>query len=248
MNTFSVGESIKYGWRTVKAHLGLAVGSTIIYLLLAGGSNFGDERGGKMEPAMGAFLLIAFVVSIIIQMGYTKLMMKLHDGEETGVMELFRHYRLFWKYVWTYVIMALLIVLPIAAIAAIGFGALRGSGPAVFALVLIVVVLGIFLSLRLSFALYTVLDRGTFGFAPIKESWNMTKGHFWKLFLFFLAIIGVNIVGLICLVVGLLVTIPLSTVAFVRVYRALSGPVAVEVPVDEPARGGTPEPKETIAA
>lgn len=62
---------------------------------------------------------------------------------------------------------------------------------------------GIFLGVRLVFApVIAATEDVTFSQA-FSRSWDMTKGHFWSLFLLGLAAIGIAIVGLLCCCVGL---------------------------------------------
>jgi uncharacterized membrane protein len=56
----------------------------------------------------------------------------------------------------------------------------------------------------------------------LKESWRITNGNKWQLFLFGLVLIGLNLVGLLALVVGLLVTAPITWLAATHAYRTLA--------------------------
>jgi len=61
---------------------------------------------------------------------------------------------------------------------------------------------GIWLAVRLWYAPLLAATQGaTFGEA-IKGSWEMTKGHFWELFLMGLTMIGISILGLCAFFVG----------------------------------------------
>ena len=53
----------------------------------------------------------------------------------------------------------------------------------------------------------------------IEESWKITNGHLIELFLFFLLFIGINLLGVIAFGIGLLVSMPVSTIAFTYMYR-----------------------------
>ena len=57
----------------------------------------------------------------------------------------------------------------------------------------------------------------------MSESHRLTRGHKWQLFGFVLLLLLINLLGLLALVVGLLVSIPVSTLAFVHAYRVLGG-------------------------
>jgi uncharacterized membrane protein len=56
----------------------------------------------------------------------------------------------------------------------------------------------------------------------------LTKGNRWKLFQLSLALLLLNILGLLALLVGLFVTIPVSFIAMVHAYRALKGEAVEE--------------------
>jgi uncharacterized membrane protein len=57
----------------------------------------------------------------------------------------------------------------------------------------------------------------------MKESNRITRGHKWPLLGLVALLILINVLGVLALVVGLLVSIPVSTFAFVQAYRSLSG-------------------------
>ncbi len=69
------------------------------------------------------------------------------------------------------------------------------------------------------------------------ESNCITRGHKWQLFGFVLLLLLINLLGLLALVVaGILVSIPVSTLAFMHAYRVLGG------------KAGTPPPDAALAA
>lgn len=86
---------------------------------------------------------------------------------------------------------------------------------------LFLIIPGIWFSIALSFATYYLVDRDGGVFDSLRMSWNITKGHIVQIFLFTLAIVGLNILGFLALGVGLLVTVPVSMIAYGSVYRQL---------------------------
>jgi len=90
---------------------------------------------------------------------------------------------------------------------------------------------GIILALAFIFSSYLIVDKGKGPIEAMKESWRITKGHWWKLFLLVLAIIGLNILGFILLLVGLLVTIPVSMIALSHAYRTFEHGASEMAPV-----------------
>lgn len=83
---------------------------------------------------------------------------------------------------------------------------------------------GIFLTIRLLFVpTIAVLHPERTLSECFSQSWNMTKGHFWKLVLMGVVVCLLNLLGLICCCVGIFVTSIISTFMYILVYRTLSG-------------------------
>jgi uncharacterized membrane protein len=80
---------------------------------------------------------------------------------------------------------------------------------------------GIIWGMMYVFTPFIVIDRGMKPFEALRESRRITNGHKWQLLLFFLVLGGVNILGALCILIGLLVTVPISGLATVYAYRYL---------------------------
>lgn len=82
---------------------------------------------------------------------------------------------------------------------------------------------GIYIGVRLMFVPVILLDEPETGFVEaFKKSWAMTAGSFWNLFLLFIAVILINIVGAICCGVGLLFTGVMTLFMYVIAYYQLN--------------------------
>ncbi len=83
---------------------------------------------------------------------------------------------------------------------------------------------GIFLAVRLIFTpvIASLHPERTF-FECFSQSWDMTKGHFWKLLLMGIVAILLNILGFIICCVGILVTSIITYFMLILAYRTLSG-------------------------
>ncbi len=82
---------------------------------------------------------------------------------------------------------------------------------------------GVYLLVRLQFFAYLLVEHENMGvIESLKKSMEMTKGKFWSLFGFGLVFILINIAGFIALGVGLFITIPVTCIAYARLYRKLS--------------------------
>lgn len=94
-------------------------------------------------------------------------------------------------------------------------------GLIVIAGLILLIVPGIIWGLKYMFTPFITIDRGLMPMEALRESGRITQGHKGELFLLMLALIGINILGFICLFIGLFVSIPVSALATVYAYRTL---------------------------
>jgi hypothetical protein len=81
-------------------------------------------------------------------------------------------------------------------------------------------VTSIYLAVRYAFVRFAVLD-GESITGSLKRSMMLTKGHVGRLLGLLVVLIAINILGAIVFVVGLLVSVPISIVAYAHVYLKL---------------------------
>lgn len=87
---------------------------------------------------------------------------------------------------------------------------------------ILLIIPGLYLSVKLSMVKYIAVDKENLRVMEIlKESMKITDGNFWKIVLFGLTLIGINILGLIPLFLGLIITVPLSMTATALFYDKL---------------------------
>lgn len=90
---------------------------------------------------------------------------------------------------------------------------------------------GIIALLFFFFSPFIVIDRDMGPIDAMKASVEITKGNRWQLLGLVVVALLLNIVGILAFVVGLLVTIPITTLAIVHAYRLLGG-AAARAPAD----------------
>jgi uncharacterized membrane protein len=158
---------------------------------------------GELPPPPSAPELIASLVSLVLgvlaTLAATTFALRAHDdiaGVQLG--DLWNP-QPFWRFLGAQILLAIILI--------VGF--------------LLLIVPGVIAAVGLGFSPYLVVDRAKGPIEALKESWRITKGHKWQLFLLGLVIIGINILGLLALVVGLLVSIPVSWLAVTHAYRTL---------------------------
>ncbi len=86
----------------------------------------------------------------------------------------------------------------------------------------LLIIPGIIFACKLAFTSYLVVDQRMAVIEAVKESWRMTNGHAWTVFLIGLLAVPISIAGLLCLVVGIIPAIMWITAAFASLYHAVS--------------------------
>ena len=92
----------------------------------------------------------------------------------------------------------------------------RGSFMALAVLAVVV------LSVRFSFVNQAIADKDISVIEGFKSSWRITKGHFWKLIGFHLYFLIWNILGVLCLIIGVVWTATMRNIAISKLYLELS--------------------------
>jgi uncharacterized membrane protein len=199
---FHTGEAIRYGWNTVKANLWLFVGLALVYLVLTN-LDGSDPRHGHM-----VIRALSWLLGALMMMGIIRIVLKFVDGGKAPFKELWVSFDRFWSYLGASVLYILIVI-----------GGLC-----------LLIVPGIMWAIRFGYYGYFVIDGKSGVMDALRRSAALTNGAKMDLFVFALAMLGINLLGAICLGVGVLVTIPLTWLAFGYVYRRLQATAAPTIP------------------
>ncbi|MFD0987025.1 DUF975 family protein [Methyloligella solikamskensis] len=217
----SVGDAIKQGWEIFKSRPWFFVGACVILFIASvvvgmvtegiDSVLMGDAPVDPEVPSSGTLIgnLVNFLLSTLINMGAIAFFLKAYDSlSDVSYGDLWHPQS----------------YLPYLAVSIL-FGLMIGLG------MLLLIVPGVIALVVFFFSPFIVIDRAMGPIEALKASMEITKGHRWQLFFLVLAIIGINILGVLALFIGLVVTIPVTTLAIVHVYRLLGGG-AVARPAD----------------
>lgn len=213
----TIADSLSQGWQKTKANLSILISSVLVLALIS--IVFSTVRnilgntvktGDLSEPNLSLLVffsivsLVIFVVETAVQnltsIGFTKIQLNILDNKKPKVSDLFKAHGLFWQYLATSILVGLIVL-----------GGL-----------LLLIVPGIIWLLKYQFAMPLVVDKKLDITEAIRTSGEMTKGHKGWLFGLAIVLMLVNIVGALLLLVGLLVTVPLTAMTYIYVYRQLS--------------------------
>ncbi len=198
---FSTREAISFGWDKVNDHLGFFIPATICLIILVLGLDFFANKIKDIMPLVETLLQIAStIVNVIVTLGFIKLSLSVYDGVKPSVSIIFSQTKYFFRYFFASVLYGLIV--------------LGGM--------LLLVIPGIIWAIRFRYFGYAIVAKDMKIIESLKESRRLTKGLTWKLFVFSLALFGINLLGLIPAGVGLLVTIPISIIAVGYVWRKIN--------------------------
>ncbi len=196
--TFPIKESLGVGWKIMKENFIFLAGILLVYYLISSVPSL--FKGEEYSILYSILSLAGFVVGLMMQMGIIAISLKFCDNKKPEFKELFHTKNLFNFIVGTLIY---------------GLIVIAGS--------ILLVVPGIYWALKYQFVGYLIVDKGMKPMEALKKSGEMTNGLKWNLLGFYLVILGVNLLGLLALGIGLLVTVPTTTLAYAYVYRKISG-------------------------
>lgn len=235
-HAFSIKEAIIFGWHKVKGHSRLVFAVVLTMFALQVVSSMVENS--LKDTVLGAVAsLVLAVAGIVLGAGATLIVLKLAKGEHAAYRDIVPALGLVWKYFCASLLAGLISFLPLMAGGLASLALLASTGSINFSegtpiaghewafalaigIMTVAACFAIYFAIRYSMARLAVLD-GADILESLPKSTKLTHNVKWRLVLFALAIVGLNLLGLIALVVGLLVTIPISLLAFAHVYLKL---------------------------
>ena len=199
-----VGASYSNGWKRLKQYFLELLLITVIGIIIA--VPFGIFNDDTVMVGAGAAILgiFGFAYGLLVvqpvDYGVSFANLRAARGEKLEIKDMFEAFK-------NYVNVVLANILAGAII--------------VIGLVLLIVP-GIVFACKLAFVPYLVVDRKMEAIEAVKESWQMTGGYAWKIFLIGLLAIPISIAGLICFGVGIIFAVMWINIAFASLYHAVS--------------------------
>jgi len=220
--SFNFSDVLGYGWGVMKANFWFFVGLGIVYAVVNSVTDMLSEiiKNVYAPTALVAIVhiilgIVGGVISVVLSIGLIKILLSFCDGVKPRFGTLLDGWDCFWRYVGTMTLYSLII-----------FGGF-----------LLLVIPGIIWAIKFSLSYYFVIDKGLSPIAALKASARTTMGVKWELFGFGILCALINVLGFICLIVGLFATYPMVLVAATLVYRQLASqtPELAEFGIAAPA-------------
>lgn len=211
------GDVIETSWRIFKNNIGITIGCVFIGGILINVcglpqnilSAVGEalQKQGNGDAAMICnllsicFLPLSLAAQMFIQAGQARLMLNVARGKPAELGDLFTGGRYFWRMLGSTIVFGLMLV--------IGF--------------ILCVVPGVIVALMFGVYVYVLVDQDPPGIECLSVARAASKDNLLALFVIGLAAVGINILGLLALCVGLLVTAPLTTLFVAVAYCKMTG-------------------------
>lgn len=192
----------KYPFRIFREHTSFIIGVMTTYFVLGVVPQVYFFLYAPKDPTVGEqiFSIIALLVQLFIALGFIKIMLYLVDKERAvDIQDLVNNGRIFFSYVVAYFMFMIAF--------ALGF--------------MLFIVPGIYLYIRLQFYPYYIIEHGDPSYIALQKSWFATKNLELELFLFGVCVVFINLLGVLCLGLGVIFTYPLTTMATAIVYKGL---------------------------
>ncbi|HKI16727.1 MAG TPA: hypothetical protein VKA15_02560 [Isosphaeraceae bacterium] len=238
---FTVEDVAAWSWSIYKARLGQCVGvfwgvvtinwlCQISIVLLDGAiASLRDPMLSLLSQFTSFF--VSFVVAVWLTIGQNLAFLKIARGQVVTVEDIFRGGR----FVLTTILgwIAFLVVMAVPGLAvyflAVAFLVLLVQGPTLAGVLAIVAgcvgstLVIIYLAARLGLFYFVVIDQNTGVIASLATTWRLCRRHLATIILVYFLGIAINLAGFLMLCVGLLFTMPLSSLMLAVTYQALTG-------------------------
>jgi len=211
---FSINEALYFGWATIKSNFGFFAKLSIIALPLIFVPNIIAERVLEINTFLGIIVyIVGYVLSTLVLMGLIKIALIFYDYNKGQLKDLFSQHRLFFKYLLTYVLYALIV--------------LGGM--------FLLIIPGIIWGIKFMFFSYFIIDKKLEPIEALKQSSAITRGTKWRLLAFLLVAGIMNMLGALLFLVGLFITIPITMLATAFIYRKLLAQIEVAPATQAPS-------------
>jgi uncharacterized membrane protein len=144
-------------------------------------------------------VVVSWLLGLVVSLGIMRMCLKFVDGDRGELIDLFETIPFIASYLIASIVVSIVVM--------IGF--------------ILLIIPGILLGVRLQLYGWSVIDKQAGPFTAIQDSWDITRGSFWMLVGFWFVLAGINLLGMLALGIGLLVTAPMSLLATAHVYRQL---------------------------
>ena len=230
---FSKRETIFSSWQLMKGHLGLwTLIMLFIFCINIIISSVQEKLLDNITTQTILFTVAAYLFQAGLNLGMLKIALNIHREKEAGLKQVFGSFHMLVVYILaTLVCLTMIIFTASPGIILLIFSVsadinsiteLQGLSVASFIIPLLLIIIpAVYASIRLQFYDYFLIDNESGAIESIKKSIRITKGYAGELFVLGAILSTIIIISMIPLMLGLLISIPLTIMVNTNVYLKL---------------------------
>lgn len=220
-HSFSIDSAIQFGWDKMRKNFGFFVAFILITGVIKAltdpniltvskdidlSHSFWEQlkmmafESGAESQGWG-FTILSWITRALLSIATIKVALLIHDDKKVTWEDIRESFERFPSYVVGTLVYGLIVVLGL----------------------ILFILPGIYLAIRLQYVPYLIIDKNMRPLDAISESYAITQGNTFNLAFLGVVIGVINIVGALCLLVGLFATVPTGLVAMAYAYRKLAG-------------------------
>ncbi len=227
---FSVREVLAQAWAIAKDNLWVLLGFSAVYFVvmlistIVLGGLFGEAT-----PMMALLqnILISLIDAFIFVAMYQVFFKIIDEDKNPDFPDFIPNLMKAFNFVLVKLIMGLAAVVMLALTAAVYFMNAEEIDTSdllkwdILPYLIVVAIPFVYITVRFTFVLCFIVDQESGATESMSQSWALTKGHFWFVFLLSVAMLAINFLGAMVLLVGLLFTIPFTSLIIIIAYRQM---------------------------
>ena len=230
---FSKREIITSAWNIMKPHLGLLILAMLfvfgLYLML---SALQEVLLGDITYQSVLFTIAAYLFQMGLHLGMLRITLNIINNEKVNFSQLFGSFHVLIPYVLATIVSIGILIIAISPGIILLLASVSADWDSMSNLeaidnwsvsipIIIIIIPAVYISVRLQFYNYFLLEEESGIIESIKRSAEISKGYVGELFLLGAVLSIIILVSIIPLGLGLLISIPLSTMATSYVYLKL---------------------------
>lgn len=191
----------KFSFNQYKKYASFVIGAMVTYYVLGIIPQvYFVIRAPESPTTQSQFIsIILTFIQLFIGLGFIKTMLLLIDNRHVEVADLFNNFRVFFSYFVAYLLYLIAVIIGL----------------------FLFVIPGIFIAVRFQFYPYFILESGDSSFTALKKSFYLSQNFTLELLLFGIAVVVLNLAGILLLGIGIIFTYPLTTMATAIIYKGL---------------------------
>ncbi len=214
----SYKEALTESWKIFKKNQTFLITVSLLTIAISLAFSMIDKIIGN-PPQSYIFDTLNYIISVIIGLGTLKIALILTDNKKGTYKNLFSNWKYFHRYLLASILVLLIMVIPIAVLA--GLYAINASTIVKFEIGIVAIGIIITLATTFEYVDYFIVDKNSGVIEAFRQSAALTKGFRLKIFILFLSVTLLNLLGALAALVGLVITIPLTWLILANYYRQL---------------------------